>query len=85
MGKDYSGIDILEKSDWKIKSVVADKNTDRGLSHNTVYTLYTDRDGIVWAGTYKKGISYYGESIFKFDIDYVGDVTSIEAEGEDRA
>lgn len=85
MGKDYSGIDILEKSDWKIKSVVADKDTDRGLSHNTVYTLYADRDGIVWAGTYKKGISYYGESIFKFDIDYVGDVTSIETEGEDRA
>ena len=85
MGKDYSGIDILEKSTWKIKSVVADKETDRGLSHNTVYTLYTDRDGIVWVGTYKKGISYYGESIFKFDIDYVGDVTSIESEGEDRA
>lgn len=85
MGKDYSGIDILEKSTWKIRSVVADKDTDRGLSHNTVYTLYTDRDGIVWAGTYKKGISYYGESIFKFDIDYVGDVTSIESEGEDRA
>ena len=85
MGKDYSGIDILEKSTWKIKSVVADKETDRGLSHNTVYTLFNDRVGIVWVGTYKKGISNYGESIFKFDIDYVGDVTSIESEGEDRA
>ncbi len=29
MGKDYSGIDILEKSTWKIRSVVADKDTDR--------------------------------------------------------
>lgn len=85
MGKDYSGIDILSKPDKKIISVYSEKDTDRSLSHNTVYTLYTDRDGIVWAGTYKKGISYYGESIFKFEIEYVGDVTSIEAEGEDKA
>ena len=27
------------------------------------------RDGIVWLGTYKKSISYYGESIFKFETD----------------
>lgn len=85
MGKDYSGIDILSKADGNIVSVCSEKDTDRSLSHNTVYTLYTDKDGIVWAGTYKKGISYYGESIFKFEIDYVGDVTSIEAEGEYKA
>ena len=72
MGKDYSGIDILTKADGRVVSVSSEKNTDRSLSHNTVYTLYTDRDGIVWVGTYKKGISYYGESIFKFEIDYTG-------------
>lgn len=85
MGKDYSGIDILTKADGRVVSVSSEKNTDRSLSHNTVYTLYTDRDGIVWVGTYKKGISYYGESIFKFEIDYTGDVTSIEPEGKDKA
>lgn len=85
MGKDYSGISVLTKSNGQIKSVVAEKNTDRSLSHNTVYALYTDRDGIVWVGTYKKGISYYGESVFKFAIDYVGDVTSVEAEGDNKA
>ena len=85
LGKDYSGIDILIKSTGKVLSVSSDKNTDRSLSHNTIYTLYADRDGIVWAGTYKKGISYYDESIFKFEVDYVGDVTCIEPEGDHKA
>lgn len=85
MSKDYSGIDIFSKKDGRIVSVCSDKNSERSLSHNAVYTLYTDRDGIVWAGTYKKGVSYYDESIFKFELDNVGDVTSIEPEGKDKA
>lgn len=49
-----------------------------------MYQLYVDRNGLVWAGTYKKGISYYGESIFKFNFQSLGDITCIEQEDAQR-
>ena len=35
-------------------------------------------------GTYKKGVSYYSESIFKFNMYEWGDITCIEQADEDR-
>ena len=55
-----------------------DPNDDRTLSNNTVTALYTDAAGTVWAGTYKKGVSYYNESSFKFGFANVGDINCVE-------
>ena len=77
-GKDHTGIDILDKKTKEMFHVENDENDYRSLSHNTVYSLYADRDGLMWAGTYKKGVSYYDESIFKFDRYPLGDVNCIE-------
>lgn len=64
VGKDYDGIDVLEKETGKVTSLVAHDDNGRSLPHNTIYDLYADRDGVMWVGTYKKGVSYYSESIF---------------------
>lgn len=78
LGKDYGGIDIMDKKTGRITNLTNDKDNPRSLSHNTVYQIYADRDGIMWAGTYKKGVSYYGESIFKFNMYELGDITCME-------
>ena len=84
VGKDYDGIDVLEKETGKVTSLVAHDDNGRSLPHNTIYDLYADRDGVMWVGTYKKGVSYYSESIFKFNMYEWGDITCIEQADENR-
>lgn len=84
VGKDYDGIDVLEKETGKVTSLVAHDDNGRSLPHNTIYDLYADRDGVMWVGTYKKGVSYYSESTFKFNMYEWGDITCIEQADEDR-
>ena len=83
-GKDHSGIDILDKKSLEVLHVESDPDNNRSLSHNTVYSLYSDRDGLMWAGTYKKGVSLYGESVFKFDRYELGDINCIEEAPDNR-
>lgn len=77
IGCDQDGIEIVEKGGRSMR-LVNDPNNDRTLSNNTVTTLYTDEAGTVWVGTYKKGVSYYNESSFKFSMTDVGDVNCVE-------
>ena len=53
------------------------------ISNNTITALYEDEAGTLWVGTYKKGISFYNESIFKFGIADVGDIKCVEDGGGD--
>ncbi|MDN0072466.1 two-component regulator propeller domain-containing protein [Bacteroides caecigallinarum] len=78
IGKDYGGIEILDKESGLTEKLHFDEKDERSISQNTVYAIYNDRNGLVWIGTYKKGISYYGENIFKFGMSYIDDITSIE-------
>ena len=48
VGKDYDGIDVLEKETGKVTSLVAHDDNGRSLPHNTIYDLYADRDGVMW-------------------------------------
>ena len=84
LAKDYKGIDVFDKRTGEVVNLVNEEQDARSLSHNTVYSLYADRSGIVWAGTYKKGVSYYDESMFKFDMRELGDITCVEQEDEER-
>lgn len=81
IGRDQRGIEVHDGDE---KSVVLsnDPGDDRTLPNNTVTTLYEDTSGTMWVGTYKKGVAYYNESIFKFSLADVGDVNCVE-EGRD--
>ena len=78
IGREHDGVNILNKSTGEIKTLMHQPDDERSLQDNTVSALYEDPNGMMWLGTWKKGISYYHESIFKFSLDYVGDVTAVE-------
>ena len=83
IGHDQNGISIVE--DGTTRQVLKnDPDNSRSLPNNTVTALYEDEAGTMWVGLYKKGVSYYNESIFKFGMHDVGDVNCIE-EGSDGA
>ncbi|MDR0938642.1 MAG: response regulator [Mediterranea sp.] len=78
MGLDQGGIKVVDKRALTTTTLTADEHDERSLPHNTVYSLYADPGGLVWVGTYKKGLAYYGKSIYKFGFDGYGDITCVE-------
>ncbi len=68
VGTDHGGVNLIDKSDFKIKCLVNKEDDNKSLCQNSTSAIYTDKSGIVWIGTYKKGISYYHEDIIKFPI-----------------
>ena len=47
-----------------------------------VQSLYVDDTDLLWVGTEKSGVAFYGNNIYKFEADMIGDVTAI-AEDKD--
>ena len=68
----------MDKKTKKKTSLSYRPGDERGLPNNTINALYEDTSGVMWIGTYKKGIAYYDQSIFKFGINHIGDVNCID-------
>jgi len=77
IGRDQNGICILDKQTKEYQILTHVEGDERSLQQNAIVSLYEDVNGIMWAGTYKKGVSYYNESTFKFGVSHVGDVNSV--------
>lgn len=85
LATDFNGILLLDKRSGESLNLRNDPDDERSLPHNTIYALYADPDGLMWVGTYKKGMACFSESAFKFSMDNLGDVTcAVEAGGDGR-
>jgi signal transduction histidine kinase/DNA-binding response OmpR family regulator/ligand-binding sensor domain-containing protein len=75
---DHGGINLINKKRQTIQYIINDPYNERSIAQNSLTCLYCDEIGIVWVGTYKRGISYYYESIFKFKTDHLTDFSYIK-------
>jgi len=64
---DHGGISVVDKKKFEITNLLNREDDAKSLGQNTV-TLYKDNFGIIWAGTFKKGISYYHKNIIRFPL-----------------
>jgi len=69
LASEQNGIYIFDKMSGGLQNVKQNPMEERGLSHNSVQTLYVDDLGIVWVGTFKQGVDYYHKDILKFKIE----------------
>lgn len=76
IGTDNYGIYIADTDDniGRLTNMASDMYS---LPNNTVKTLYNPGDGGMWVGTYKKGVSIYYPSEYKFLSHPVADVNCI--------
>lgn len=53
-------------------TLYARNNLPGGLSHSSVFSLFFDRQGTIWAGTYYGGVNYFNpeRDIFSHYVDY---------------
>lgn len=66
MATDHGGVNILDKKTGRITVLWHDENNLQSIAQNTLKCIYKDDSDIMWLGTYKNGVSYYHESIYKF-------------------
>ncbi|MFI5137643.1 MAG: two-component regulator propeller domain-containing protein [Sphingobacteriales bacterium] len=64
---DHGGISVLNKKKFEITSLLNREDDTKSLRQNSAM-LYKDNFGIIWAGTFKKGISYYHKNIIRFPL-----------------
>ena len=57
-------------------------NPTRFQTTSSIQSIYVDDTDLLWVGTAKSGVSYWGENIYKFSAEFLGDITAI-AEGAD--
>lgn len=65
-----SGLYILDTDTRSVKNIRHDFSVSTSLSDNAIYSIYKDREGGVWIGSYFGGIDYYSEQLNKFELFY---------------
>ncbi|MBT1689907.1 response regulator [Fulvivirgaceae bacterium PWU37] len=66
IGTDHGGINILDKKNRTVQTIVNHEDDPKSLRQNSINALYRDDQGIIWIGTYKRGISYYHKNLLRF-------------------
>ena len=72
----------MDKKTGEVRHLLNKADDERSLQDNTVMALYEDSSETMWVGTYKKGVSYFNESTFKFGIEHIGNINCIEEDKE---
>ena len=82
---DHGGINVLDKKDFEITYLLNREDDTKSLRQNSV-VLYKDYLGIMWAGTFKEGISYYHKNIISFPLyrHFASDPNSLSFEDVDK-
>ncbi|SEL42404.1 hybrid sensor histidine kinase/response regulator transcription factor [Parapedobacter koreensis] len=65
---DHGGINVVDPKNRHVSYLLHDAYDDRTIGQNSIMSLYCDRDGIMWAGTFKRGVSYYHSSQIQFAL-----------------
>jgi signal transduction histidine kinase/ligand-binding sensor domain-containing protein/DNA-binding response OmpR family regulator len=84
IGTDHGGINMVNTKDHKVKYIMNRDDDPKSLRGNAV-VLYKDNIGIIWAGTFKQGISYFHKGIIQFPLvrHYIMDSSSLPYEDVD--
>lgn len=84
---DRSGLVKLNARNYEIEYITPETaNGHRMSTGNVVSTLctYVDNSGLLWVGTEKNGVAFYGKNIYKFQSALIGDVTAMTEDNDGK-
>jgi signal transduction histidine kinase/ligand-binding sensor domain-containing protein/DNA-binding response OmpR family regulator len=65
----HAGIDVLDKKTLSVSNMSHSSENENTLSENSLTTMFKDdKDGVIWAGTFKQGLNYFHENIMRFPL-----------------
>jgi signal transduction histidine kinase/ligand-binding sensor domain-containing protein/DNA-binding response OmpR family regulator len=65
---DHGGVNIIDKKTFDVQYILNRPEDDRSIAQNSLNTIYCDQQGIIWLGTFKKGVTYYHENLIRFPV-----------------
>ena len=86
IGTDRSGL-IRMNVNTREMEVAETKNMNTGQLNTDVVrvqSIYVDDTDLLWVGTEKSGVAYYGKNIYRFYSEQTGDVTAITEDGDGK-
>lgn len=67
LGTDHGGLFTIDCTTFKVDRILH-QNKEDALSENSVISLHVDKDGILYAGTFKRGLNYTHPSYSLFEL-----------------
>ena len=79
IGTDRMGLLRMDMNTHAIESVQPHDGRNNQLTQETigVQSVYVDDTDLLWIGTEKSGVAFYGDNIYKFQSSFNGDITAI--------
>lgn len=74
---DHGGINLIDKKLHTVRYLQHDLLDERSIVQNSLYSLYCDDNETIWVGSYKRGVSFYNGSIFKFRTDHLSEFNKV--------
>ncbi len=77
LATEHEGLFIANFTRRTLRNVTYDAKSPNSLPDNTLQSIYIDRAGAAWIGTYNNGIAYYSPSQSHFTTLNLGDICTI--------
>jgi ligand-binding sensor domain-containing protein/AraC-like DNA-binding protein/DNA-binding response OmpR family regulator len=79
VGTDRSGLIRINVNTHEMENIQPRGINPRRIDSETmaIQSVYVDDTDLLWVGTEKSGVAYYGNNIYKFSSDLIGDITAI--------
>ncbi len=74
---EHNGLYVIDYQKDVVDHIKYDSHNFYTLPDNTIESLYIDRDGTVWIGTYKNGVAYYSPKQSLYATISLGDVCTL--------
>ncbi|MBR2113772.1 MAG: hypothetical protein IJ929_03760 [Prevotella sp.] len=74
---DHEGLLVFDLRHHAMKQFLNNKFDESSISDNTLRTVYLDRDGLMWIGTYKNGVNMYKEGSRSMHNLELGDINAV--------
>lgn len=77
LATDKTGLLLTRPGSSQFQQVTLMNNAREYRDVRCIQSLYIDDNGLLWVGTEKAGVAYYGDNIYKFQSLRNGDITAI--------
>ena len=79
IGTDRTGLIRTSVNNYEMETVQPRNINDKRSAEEvtSIQSVYVDDTDLLWVGTEKSGVAYYGNNIYKFDAKLNGDITAI--------
>jgi serine phosphatase RsbU (regulator of sigma subunit)/ligand-binding sensor domain-containing protein len=79
-----SGLLRLKIHSREVEKFLADPKDEKSLSSNRILSLFIDKTGVLWVGTFLSGLNVYDKSVIKFSLVTTGQEESNKIKGPIR-